>query len=185
MLRLSLACNPLPPAPVDNVLAFVREQLRARDLSPGAHNPATANQLLALLLGPLRAYANPLKILELGNYGPLLESQTERTRKSVAVALLTAILQRNTTMTNEEEVAGIVRLCASLTNKSPDAQPGSISNASTTDMPYPGTPFDEDDLAEEQGLLARLVHLIRGPDVVTQLSLLTVARDALSRGGDL
>ncbi|KAJ2643587.1 retromer complex subunit Vps35, partial [Coemansia sp. RSA 1694] len=62
MLRLSLACNPKPAEPVDSVLAFVREQLRARDLSPGAHNPATTNQLLSLLLGPLRAYANPLKV---------------------------------------------------------------------------------------------------------------------------
>ncbi|KAJ2882143.1 retromer complex subunit Vps35 [Coemansia aciculifera] len=185
MLRLSLACNPQPAEPVDSVLAFVREQLHARDLSPGAHNPATANQLLSLLLGPLRAYPNPLKVLELGNYGPLLESQAERTRKSVAVALLTAILQRNTTMATEEEVAGIVRLCGSLMSRAPEAQSGALGHASASDMPYPGTPFDEDDLAEEQGLLARLVHLIRGPDVVSQLSLLTVARDAFSQGGDL
>ncbi|KAJ2075395.1 retromer complex subunit Vps35, partial [Coemansia sp. S100] len=185
MLRLSLACNPQPAEPVDDVLAFVREQLRARDLSPGAHNPATANQLLSLLLGPLRAYPNPLKVLELGNYGPLLESQAERTRKSVAVALLTAILQRNTTMATEEEVAGIVRLCASLMSRAPEAQSAALGHTSASDMPYPGTPFDEDDLAEEQGLLARLVHLIRGPDVVSQLSLLTVARDAFSQGGDL
>ncbi|KAJ2492252.1 retromer complex subunit Vps35 [Coemansia sp. RSA 2050] len=185
MLRLSLACNPQPAEPVDNVLAFVREQLHARDLSPGTHNPATSNQLLSLLLGPLRAYPNPLKVLELGNYGPLLESQAERTRKSVAVALLTAILQRNTTMTTEEEVAGIVRLCASLMSKAPEVQSGALGHVPTSEMLYPGTPFDEDDLAEEQGLLARLVHLIRGPDIVTQLSLLTVARDAFSQGGDL
>ncbi|KAJ2746194.1 retromer complex subunit Vps35 [Coemansia sp. BCRC 34301] len=185
MLRLSLACNPAPAEPVDSVLAFVREQLRARDLSPGAHNPATANQLLSLLLGPLRAYASPLKVLELGNYGPLLESQAERTRKSVAVALLTAILQRNTTMSTEVEVAGIVRLCASLMSKAPEAQPGALGHAAASELPYPGTPFDEDVLAEEQGLLARLVHLIRGPDVASQLSLLTVARDAFSQGGDL
>ncbi|KAJ2704440.1 retromer complex subunit Vps35, partial [Coemansia spiralis] len=60
-LRLSLACNPQPVGPVDSVLAFVRGLLRANELSPGAHTPATANQLLGLLLGPLRAYANPLK----------------------------------------------------------------------------------------------------------------------------
>ncbi|KAJ1671759.1 retromer complex subunit Vps35, partial [Coemansia sp. RSA 25] len=185
MLRLSLACNPKPAEPVDSVLAFVREQLRARDLSPGAHNPATTNQLLSLLLGPLRAYANPLKVLELDNYGLLLESQAERTRKSVAVALLTAILQRNTTMTTEEEVAGIVRLCASLMSKTPEVQSGALGHVAASEVPYQSTPFDEDDLAEEQGLLARLVHLIRGPDVVTQLSLLAVARDAFSQGGDL
>ncbi|KAJ2702760.1 retromer complex subunit Vps35 [Coemansia sp. IMI 209128] len=185
MLRLSLACNPQPAEPVDSVLEFVREQLHARDLSPGAHNPATSNQLLSLLLGPLRAYPNPLKVLELNNYGPLLESQAERTRKSVAVALLTAILQRNTTMTTEGEVAGIVRLCASLMSKAPEAQSAALSHMPISEMPYPGTPFDEDDVAEEQGLLARLVHLIRGPDVVTQLSLLTVARDAFSQGGNL
>ncbi|KAJ1836033.1 retromer complex subunit Vps35 [Coemansia sp. RSA 2711] len=181
MLRLSLACNPVPLAPVDSVLVFVRGQLRARDLSPGAHTPATANQLLSLLLGPLRAYVNPLRVLELENYGPLLESQAERTRKSVAVALLTAILQRNTPMTAEAEVAGITRLSMSLICRPrADALGGAVDPSAAT------TPADdEDDVAEEQGLLARLVHLIRAPDVGTQLHLLTVARDALSHGGDL
>ncbi|KAJ1878253.1 retromer complex subunit Vps35, partial [Kickxella alabastrina] len=197
MLRLSLSCNPQPSAPVDNVLAFVRALPRAHELTPGVQNPATANQLLSLLLGPLRAYANPLKVLELANYGSLLEAQTERTRKSVAVALLTAILQRNTTMSTKEEVAGITRLCASLITKSSGSQLGSLgdlsankgklanTNSGAAESSYASTPLDEDDIAEEQGLLARLVHLIHGPDVISQLSLLTVVRDAFSQGGDL
>ncbi|KAJ1820578.1 retromer complex subunit Vps35 [Coemansia sp. RSA 2598] len=204
MLRLSLSCNPQPTAPVDNVLAFVRALPRARELSHSAHSPATSNQLLSLLLGPLRAYANPLKVLELTNYGPLLESQTERTRKSVAVALLTAVLQRNTTMTTKEEVSGITRLCASLINKPGNLQQGGIADipgasgsdgnqrtsghygsGAVAEQTYSGTPLEEEDLAEEQGLLARLVHLVRGSDVTAQLSLLTVVRDAFSQGGDL
>ncbi|KAJ2636015.1 retromer complex subunit Vps35 [Coemansia sp. RSA 1286] len=204
MLRLSLSCNPQPTAPVDNVLAFVRALPRARELAHSAHSPATSNQLLSLLLGPLRAYANPLKVLELTNYGPLLESQTERTRKSVAVALLTAVLQRNTIMTTKEEVSGIAGLCASLINKPSSLQQGAMGDASgasgsssnprssgyygsgaAAEQTYSGTPLDEEDLAEEQGLLARLVHLVRGPDVVSQLSLLTIVRDAFSQGADL
>ncbi|KAJ2784500.1 retromer complex subunit Vps35 [Coemansia interrupta] len=199
MLRLSLSCNPQPTAPVDTVLAFVRGLPRARQISPSAYSPAAANQLLSLLLGPLRAYASPLKVLELTNYGPLLEAQSERTRKGVAVALLTAILQRNTTMTTKEEVAGITRLCASLISKQQSAY-GNMPGADTagnqrssayygagasSEQAYDSSPLDEDDLAEEQGLLARLVHLIRGPDVVSQLSLLTIVRDAFSHGGDL
>ncbi|KAJ2224627.1 retromer complex subunit Vps35, partial [Coemansia sp. RSA 518] len=182
MLRLSLACNPQPLEPVDSVLVFVRAQLRARDLSPGAHNPATANQLLSLLLGPLRAYVNPLRVLELDNYASLLESQNERTRKSVAVALLTAILQRNTPMTVEGEVSGIVRLCMSLIGRPARPQPDALSGADVSAL---ATSADDEDLAEEQGLLARLVHLIRAPDVAQQLHLLTIARDAFSQGGDL
>ncbi|KAJ1992875.1 retromer complex subunit Vps35 [Coemansia spiralis] len=194
MLRLSLACNPHPSTSVDSVLEFVRGLSKTQNLSSAAHIPATTNQLLALLLGPLRAYANPLNVLELTNYGPLLESQTERTRKSVGVALLTAILQRNTTMTTKEEVAGITRLCSALISKTPINQPtvpSDFSNAGGTPsltasgQAAPDTPLDEEDLAEEQGLLARLVHLIRGPDIMTQLALLTVARDAFSQGGDL
>ncbi|KAJ2500726.1 retromer complex subunit Vps35 [Coemansia sp. RSA 1972] len=182
MLRLSLACNPQPLELVDSVLVFVRAQLHARDLSPGAHNPATANQLLSLLLGPLRAYVNPLRVLELDNYAPLLESQNERTRKSVAVALLTAILQRSTPMTVEGEVGGIVRLCMSLIGRPARPQSDTLSGA---DVSASATPADDEDLAEEQGLLARLVHLIRAPDVAQQLHLLTIARDAFSQGGDL
>ncbi|KAI9468716.1 retromer complex subunit Vps35 [Coemansia sp. RSA 990] len=176
MLRLSLACNPQQLLPVDSVLVFVRGQLRARDLSPEAHNLAAANQLLSLLLGPLRAYVSPLRVLELESYAPLLELQTERTRKSVAVALLTAILQRSTVMATEREVAGITRLCMSLIRRPSEA----ASEAGPA-----STPADEEDVAEEQGLLARLVHLIRAPDAATQLHLLTVARDAFSQGGDL
>ncbi|KAJ1864947.1 retromer complex subunit Vps35 [Coemansia sp. RSA 2703] len=211
MLRLSLSCNPQPTAPVDTVLAFVRALPRARQISPNAFSPAAVNQLLSLLLGPLRAYASPLKVLELSNYGPLLEVQSERTRKGVAVALLTAILQRNTIMTTKEEVSGITRLCASLISKPGNTQQqqqqqlqqsgyGDTSGADTSgnqrssayygtgassEQAYASSPLDEDDLAEEQGLLARLVHLIRGPDVVSQLSLLTIVRDAFSQGGDL
>ncbi|KAJ1952046.1 retromer complex subunit Vps35, partial [Linderina pennispora] len=178
MLRLSLACKPLSTQPVDSVLAFVREQLKTSDVSPGALTPATANQLLALLLSPLRAYASPLRVLELANYGPLLESQAERTRRSVAVALLTAILQRGTVMTTTDEVDGITRLCSQLI-----ARAGAGSGSG--DPAYAESPVDEEDVAEEQGLLARLVHLIRGPDALSQLALLTIARDALSQGGDL
>ncbi|KAJ2608600.1 retromer complex subunit Vps35 [Coemansia sp. RSA 1365] len=202
MLRLSLACNPQLLNPVDSVLVFVSGQLRARDLSPGAHAPATANQLLSLLLGPLRAYVNPLRVLELDNYAPLLESQTERTRKSVAVALLTAILQRGTVMTTEDEVAGITRLCMSLISKHVKSEAdmlgggtSAVTNNLRNTRPVSGllaseqgpatTPLDEEDLAEEQGLLARLVHLIRAPSISSQLHLLTVVRDALSQGGDL
>ncbi|PIA19042.1 vacuolar protein sorting-associated protein 35 [Coemansia reversa NRRL 1564] len=202
MLRLSLACNPELLNPVDSVLVFVSGQLRARDLSPGAHAPATANQLLSLLLGPLRAYVNPLRVLELKNYAPLLESQNGRTRKSVAVALLTAILQRGTVMTTEDEVAGITRLCMSLISKhaKPEADAlgggtSAVTNSLRDTRPTSGlltseqglvpTPLDEEDLAEEQGLLARLVHLIRAPSIASQLHLLTVVRDALSQGGDL
>ncbi|KAJ2161503.1 retromer complex subunit Vps35 [Coemansia sp. RSA 552] len=182
MLRLSLACNPSVLEPVDNVLVFVREQLQGRDLSPSAHNPATSNQLLSLLLGPLRAYANPLRVLELDSYAPLLESQAERTRKSVAVALLTAILQRGTAMATEDEVGGIARLCKALISHSTKAQPGGLaSEAGQLEMPAD----DEEEVAEEQGLLARLVHLIQAPDPATQLHLLAVARDAFSEGGDL
>ncbi|KAI8321997.1 vacuolar protein sorting-associated protein 35 [Martensiomyces pterosporus] len=185
MLRLTLACRPLSAAPVDGVLAFVREQLKARDLSSGSHSPATSNQLLSLLLGPLRAYANPLKVLELENYAPLLESQAERTQKSVAVALLTAILQRNAAMTTAEEVDGITRLCSMLIGKDSGQQNSGSPGQGAVDRAYSGTPMDEEDLAEEQGLLARLVHLIRGRDAVAQLSLLTIARDAFSQGGGL
>ncbi|KAJ2779225.1 retromer complex subunit Vps35 [Coemansia javaensis] len=180
MLRLSLSCNPQPVEPVDGVLAFVRGLLRARDLSPGAHSSATGNQLLGLLLGPLRAYASPLKVLELGNYAPLLESQAERTRRSVAVALLTAILQRGTTMRTEAEVAGVTRLCMSLIRRPEPAAAGAAGAAEQAE-----SPLDEEDLAEEQGLLARLVHLIRAPDAVAQLRLLGVARDAFSQGAGL
>ncbi|KAJ1665590.1 retromer complex subunit Vps35 [Coemansia sp. RSA 1813] len=195
MLRLSLACNPHPSESVDSVLEFVRSLFRTQDISPAAHNPATANQILALLLGPLRAYANPLKVLDLTNYGPLLMSQAERIRKSVGVALLTAILQRSTIMTTEDEVAGVMRLCSSLVSRAASGQQDEASGATSSAGGTPTLaaagqiqttmPADEESLAEEQGLLARLVHLIRGPDVVTQLSLLTVVRDAFSQGGDL
>ncbi|KAJ2672024.1 retromer complex subunit Vps35 [Coemansia sp. RSA 1285] len=95
----------------------------------------------------------------------------------------------------EDEVAGVMRLCASLISKGASGQKdgtssessgtGGVAYLSAADEGSAVTPIDEEDLAEEQGLLARLVHLVRGPDVVTQISLLTVMRDAFSQGGDL
>lgn len=152
--------------------------------SPDLHHPSTVQNLLALLIAPTTAYASPLTLLSLTTYVPILQSQPYQTRRSIAHAIVSSILKKETVISTPEEVEGILDLCHVLVRDQKDANVGMpmqfAGNAhagrggpqTTRGMMMRGhsqqrgqqSMYDLEEMAEEQGWVARLVHLFRSDD---------------------
>lgn len=148
--------------------------------------------LLGLLVAPITAYPTPLLLLQLPTYTPILQMQPYATRRSIGHAIVSSLLKKETIITTPEEVKGILDLCHTLVRDQKDAGHGmpthlgsnGVSNGSNWgrgQQPPPGAlassrgmirnhsqrgaqPYDYEEMAEEQGWVARLVHLFRNDD---------------------
>ncbi|KAJ1678782.1 retromer complex subunit Vps35, partial [Spiromyces aspiralis] len=191
MLRLSFSGVERGPEALNTVnlvIAFTRVQLERRTTFPDIGAASTTNQILSFLLSPLRVYQNPLQILDLKDYQRLLGSQSDYIQKSVSTAIVTAMLQRETIMSTVEQVKGVLLLCTkliagvSVTRPDMSSHKGSSSSSARGSSVSRTPVVDEVEIAEEQGLLARLVHQIRCEEPETQALALVAARNAFLGG---
>ncbi|GAA5980497.1 hypothetical protein JCM11641_003413 [Rhodosporidiobolus odoratus] len=166
------------------------------------HSPQTTQNLLALLLAPISNYATVLTLLALPSYVPLLREQAYATRKSIAHAVVASVLRNETVVDQPEDVKGIFELCAVLVRDQKDrpigvggsagregGRPGYERAVSGGGFGYAGqiggqAGIGEDEMEEEQGWIARMVHLLRSRSEETQFALLQTARREFSSGGD-
>ncbi|KAJ1927762.1 retromer complex subunit Vps35 [Tieghemiomyces parasiticus] len=200
LVKLTLNCYPEEYGDVDQVLDFLAEKAEQAKLSPGLHAPSTINNLLALMQEPVRAYPSALALLELRHYGELLELLTFSTRRAVARLIVEKILQEETWIRSRRDAAGILGYCQVLI-KSPKSGGGSGRSAagaagvasprfgdrrSTSNHRIPPSSglLDDEDYAEDQGLLARLVHLFAVEDPDEQFQLLVDTQKLFLAGGD-
>lgn len=139
--------------------------------SPDLHTQQTTNNLAALLVAPIKSYTSVLTLLALENYVPLLNLQTFATRRSLAHSIVSSVLKNETIIEAQEDVNGILELCQVLIREQPDAGVGmgSTGPPSLRDGRRHG-PYgmEREDLAEEQGWLARMVHLFKSESLATQ-----------------
>ena len=152
--------------------------------------------LLSLLLAPVNSYASPLTLLSIPTYSSILQSQPYATRRAIGHAIISSILKKETVISSTEEVKGILDLCHVLVKDQRDSsigQPMQFGNQRGGPQPgrgmmrgasSRGQPYDLQEMAEEQGWIARLVHLFRSDDDETQFKLLQTARTAFAEGGD-
>lgn len=97
------------------------------------------------------------------NYSPLLTQQTFSTRRSIATSIISSILKNETFLETPEDVSGILDLCHVLVRNQADTGVGMGSSG-----PNKGRGHNMDDLAEEQGWVARMVHLLRAENLEVQ-----------------
>jgi len=181
LTNLSLSCYPDRLEYVDKVLGFAREKVKEFADSPDLHSQQTTSHLASLLLAPINSYQSVLTLLALPNYVPLLSAQPHATRRMLAHAIVSSVLKNETVVEDPEDVHGILELCQVLIREQPDAAP----------LP-PGTGIrrgafngsEREDVAEEQGWIARMVHLFRSESLGTQFEILQTARRHLEAGGD-
>ncbi|KAH8918389.1 vacuolar protein sorting-associated protein 35 [Atractiella rhizophila] len=167
--NLALSCYPDRLEYVDQVLAFARRKMSEYSDSPDLHHPITIGNSLSLLLAPVHSYASALTLLALPSYLPLLSLQPYTSRKSVSHAIISSILKNETPIDTVEDVKGILEICHVLIKDQRDAAVG-------MGMAPPGR--------EEQGWVARMVHLFKADDLETQFELLQTARREFQQGGD-
>lgn len=118
----------------------------------------TTNNLASLLIAPINSYQSVLTLLALPRYGRLLVLQPFTTRRSLAHAIVASVLKNETIIESPEDVRGVLELCQVLIRDQLDTGLGTQSQNTRSRQPYN---IDRDDMAEEQGWVARMVHLFR------------------------
>ncbi|EKM60540.1 uncharacterized protein PHACADRAFT_246546 [Phanerochaete carnosa HHB-10118-sp] len=185
--NLSVSCYPDRLEYVDQVLGFAQEKIQEFATSPDLHSSQTTANLAALLLAPINSYQSVLTLLALERYAPLLTLQPFSTRRSLSHALISSVLKNETIIEAPGDVNGILELCHVLIR---DQQDGTVSSTSLASQisgreRRGGTYLHEkEEMAEEQGWIARMVHLFRADSLDVQFEILQTARRHFETGGE-
>ncbi|GIK01477.1 vacuolar protein sorting-associated protein 35 [Aspergillus viridinutans] len=176
LVNLALNTYPDKLEYVDQVLDFATRETAEYADHADLHAAPTQQNLLHLLLAPLRSYVSIFTALALPHYLPLLTSQSYPTRRSVAGEIARSLLKNRTLITtteNLDRVLGALRVLIKEGLQQAVGYPGSQRRGGETD-----------ETIEEQGWLARLVHLIQAPENDVQLKLLQATRKAYADGNE-
>lgn len=106
--------------------------------------------------------------MQLKNFGNLLEKFDYVSRKSLALHLVLNVLENETLVTLAEHVDAVLAMISPLIKDEED---------------QPEEKADPEDFAEEQGIVARFIHLIKSDDPDMQYKILQAARKHLYEGG--
>jgi vacuolar protein sorting-associated protein 35 len=162
---------------VDQVLDYANQKCRQHANSTDLHSRASQTNILNLLLAPIKAYISIFTALALPQYVPLLHSQTYPTRRAVASEVARTLQRNQTKISSVANLEGVLEILQVLIKEGTQQPAG-----------YPGVQprrgVETDDTIEEQGWLARIVHLIHSDDNDTQYKLLQMTRAAYAEGGD-
>ncbi|KAG1746868.1 vacuolar protein sorting-associated protein 35 [Suillus lakei] len=184
LTNLSLSCYPDRLEYVDQILGFAHDKIKEFSESPDLHAPQTATNLAALLVAPINSYQSVLTLLAIPHYVPLLSQQLFSTRRSIAHSVISSVLKNETIIEASDDVDGVLELCHVLIKDQTDSA-ASQSSAGAKEVRRQGPYHTErEDLAEEQGWVARMVHLFRADSLDIQFDLLQTARKHLEAGGE-
>jgi len=140
--------------------------------SPDLHTPQTTANLASLLVAPINSYQSVLTLLAIPNYVPLLTKQLFTTRRSIAHSIVSSVLKNETVIEAPEDVDGVLELCHVLIKDQTDSGAPPAPNGQLTnvrDVRRQGPYFMErEEMAEEQGWVARMVHLFRAESLDVQ-----------------
>jgi vacuolar protein sorting-associated protein 35 len=162
LANLSLNIYPERLDYVDQVLAFANQKVTEYANSADLHSQACQSQILSLLLAPIKTYVSMFTALALPSFIPLLHNQPYPTRRAVAGEVARSLLRNQTHITSVENLESVLEILKVLIKEGMQQATG-----------YPGGPVqrraaETDETVEEQGWLARLVHLLQGSDNDTQ-----------------
>ncbi|KAG2361915.1 vacuolar protein sorting-associated protein 35 [Suillus spraguei] len=184
LTNLSLSCYPDRLEYVDQILGFAHDKIKEFSESPDLHAPQTATNLAALLVAPINSYQSVLTLLAIPHYVPLLSQQLFSTRRSIAHSVISSVLKNETIIEAPDDVDGVLELCHVLIKDQTDSA-AVQGSASAKEVRRQGPYHTErEDLAEEQGWVARMVHLFRADSLDIQFDLLQTARKHLEAGGE-
>jgi vacuolar protein sorting-associated protein 35 len=178
LANLALSIYPERLDYVDQVLQYATKEVARFTNSADLHSQASQSNLLSLLMAPVRAYHSLFTALALPNFVPLFHQQAYPTRRAVAGELARSLLRNETKIVTPENLDGVLSILSVL-----------IKEGMQTPVSYPGGPMrrgavETEETVEEQGWLARIIHLIRAADNTTQFQLLQKARTAFAEGNE-
>ncbi|PBP24486.1 putative vacuolar protein sorting-associated protein 35 [Diplocarpon rosae] len=177
LVNLALNIYPERLDYVDQVFDYANSKVKQHANSADIHSPEAQTNILNLLLAPLNSYVSIFTALSLPQYIPLVHSQSYPCRRAVAGEVARSF-QRNLTMiSTSTQLEGVLEILKVLIKEGTQQPAG-----------YPGVQqrkaIETDDTVEEQGWLARIVHLIHSDDNDTQYKLLQATRKAYAEGNE-
>ncbi|KAF8508499.1 vacuolar protein sorting-associated protein 35 [Gautieria morchelliformis] len=191
LTNLSLSCYPDRLDYVDQILGFAHDKVKEFNESPDLHTTQTTQNLSNLLLAPINSYQSVLTLLALPRYPTLFSLQPFSTRRSLAHAIISSVLKNETVIETPEDVDGVLELCHVLVRDQKDVGVGMANTGPqmhskegkrvTGHGPHQ---VDLEELSEEQGWVARMVHLFRSESLDVQFALLQRARKHFDEGGE-
>jgi vacuolar protein sorting-associated protein 35 len=121
-------------------------------------------------VAPINSYQSVLTLLAIPNYAPLLSTQLFSTRRSIAHSIISSVLKNETIVETPEDVDGVLELCHVLIKDQSDGLGLTHTSApSVKDMRRQGPYYlEREEMAEEQGWVARMVHLFRAESLDVQ-----------------
>lgn len=162
---------------VDKILDYANQKCKQHANSPELHSQVTQTNILNLLLAPIQSYVSIFTALSLPQYIPLVHSQTYPTRRAIAGEVAKTLLKNLTKISSVSGLEGVLEILKVL-----------IREGSQPPAGYPGVQqrrvIETDETIEEQGWLARIVHLIHSDDNDTQLKLLQTTKKAYAEGSE-
>ncbi|RDL42185.1 Vacuolar protein sorting-associated protein 35 [Venustampulla echinocandica] len=162
---------------VDQILDYANQKVQQHANSVDLHSKEAQENLLSLLLAPMKSYASIFTALSLPTYIPLLHSQTYPTRRAVAGEVGRGLQRNLTKISSQSQLEGVLEILKVLIKEGTQQPAG-----------YPGVSqrkaLETDETIEEQGWLARIVHLIQSDNNDTQFKLLQMTRKAYAEGNE-
>ncbi|KIY47630.1 vacuolar protein sorting-associated protein 35 [Fistulina hepatica ATCC 64428] len=184
LTNLSLSCYPDRLEYVDQILAYAADKIGEQAGNPDLHAPQTTANLAALLIAPINSYQSVLTLLAIPHYAPLLTTQLFSTRCAIAHAVVSSVLKNETIVETPEDVDGVLELCHVLVKDQSDAVNGVSAPKDPAVRRQGPYSIEREEMAEEQGWVARMVHLFRAESLDLQFELLQVARKHFDAGGE-
>ena len=131
---------------------------------------ALGKELGRLLRMPVSHYNSLITLLQLPHFAQVLQRLDYNGRKNIALHLVNNALDNETYLSTQEQVEAVLSMLAPLIADQPD---------------QPLTVPDADDFAEEQNLMARIIHLLTAEetDLDQRYRMLTSARKQFGAGG--
>ncbi|KAH6610092.1 hypothetical protein Trco_000112 [Trichoderma cornu-damae] len=162
---------------VDQILAYATTKTRENINNADLHSAQAQQSLLALLQAPLNRYVSIFTALSLPTYVPLFQAQSYPTRRAVAGGIIRGLLKDQTKISKTDQLEHVLDVLSVLIKEGTQAPQGYSGAAQRRAV-------ETDETLEEQGWLARMVHLLQAGDNDTQFKLLQLTRKAFSEGND-
>lgn len=143
LVNLALKCYPSRVDYIDKVMLTSVEIFQRLGVDRLESHSNVAKELLKLLKIPLDHYNNLLTVLKLQHYAALMQHLDYSGRKMLSIYILNNALESETVIPVHEQVEQALGLVSTLVTDQSDQPTGDV---------------DLEELAEEQSLLARLVH---------------------------
>lgn len=168
LVNLALKCYPERVDYIDKVMLNSVEMFQLFGMERSENNTMVAKELAKLLKIPVDHYNNVLTVLKLRHYAALMQHLDYYGRKSMSMYILNNTLDSETIIPTQDGVEQALSLVATLVSDQSD---------------QPRGPIDPEELAEEQSLLARLIHQFKSDSADQQYLILNTARKILGAGG--